>query len=313
MRRNRAGRRTVCSSSVRRHGAVVLAAFMLVVLLGGANQVAVRFSNRELPPFFGAGLRFLAAALLLHVLAWWQRIDRPQGKALAGAALFGIVNFGMAYAFAYWALVDAPAALASTTLSLVPLLTLFLAVMLGLERFRWRGLAGGLIATVGIGLVFAEQLRAVSLGTVAALLASAGSVALSTVIAKRLPGSHPVATNAVAMLPGAALLFALSLLAGERIEVPHLLVTWLALGYLVLCSVKLFAGFLFLVKRWTASAASYATVLFPVVTIAIGAVFAAELVTWPFVAGTGLVMLGVYLGAIADPTRSPQRETAGSS
>lgn len=86
------------------------------------------------------------------------------------------------------------------------------------------------------------------------------------------------------MVPGAALLFVLSLLAGERIEVPHLLLTWLALVYLVVCSTKLLAGFLFLVKRWSASAALYATVLFPVVTIAIGALFAAELVTWPFVA-----------------------------
>lgn len=70
----------------------------------------------------------------------------------------------MAYAFTYWALVDAPAALASTTLSLVPQLTLFLAVTLGLERFCWRGMASGVIATIGIGVVFADQLRAVRSG-----------------------------------------------------------------------------------------------------------------------------------------------------
>lgn len=32
--------------------------FATVVLVGGGNFVAVRFSNRELAPFWGAGLRF---------------------------------------------------------------------------------------------------------------------------------------------------------------------------------------------------------------------------------------------------------------
>src|SRR5256712_11168503 len=103
MRRNRAGRRTVCSSSVRRHGAIVLAVFLLVVLLGGANQVAVRFSNRELPPFFGAGMRFLAAAILLQILARWQRVELPPGRPPIAAALFGTLNFGVSYAPAHLA------------------------------------------------------------------------------------------------------------------------------------------------------------------------------------------------------------------
>jgi len=291
----------------------VLAVFLLVVLLGGANQVAVRFSNRELPPFFGAGMRFLAAAILLQLLARWQRIELPRGRPLVAAGVFGILNFGVSYALAYWALVEAPAALASTTLSLVPLFTFVLAVALGLERFRWGGVAGGAIAAIGIGVVFVDQFRAVSTGTLAALLGSAGCVAVSTVVAKRLPPLHPIATNAAAMLPGAALLFALSFLAGERVALPHLLATWVALAYLAVCSVKLFVGFLFLVKRWTASASAYATVLFPIVTIAIGAVLAVEIVTVPFVAGTALVMLGVYVGAIAATPRLVKTEAGAAN
>ena len=284
---------------------MVLAAFLLVVLLGGTNQVAVRFSNRELPPFFGAGVRFLAAALLLQALAWWQGVEVPRGRALVAALLFGLINFGVSYALAYWALLEAPAALASTTLSLVPLITLLIAVGIGLERFRWTGVAGGLVATLGIVIVFADQVRAVSPPTIAALLGTAVAVASSTIVAKRMPGSHPIATNAVAMLPGSALLFALSFVARERVEAPHLAATWLALAYLAVCSVKLFAGFLFVVKRWTASASSYATILFPIVTIAIAAVLAAEAVTLPFVVGTAFVMVGVYVGAIASPRRIP--------
>ena len=49
---------------------VVLACFLASALLAGGNGVSIRFSNRELPPLWGAALRFsLAAALLLAVMA----------------------------------------------------------------------------------------------------------------------------------------------------------------------------------------------------------------------------------------------------
>ena len=43
---------------MRRPNATVLAVFVLVTLIGGSNFVPVRLSNRELAPFWGAGLRF---------------------------------------------------------------------------------------------------------------------------------------------------------------------------------------------------------------------------------------------------------------
>ena len=65
---------------MRRPAGPVLAAFVLVVLIGGSNFVAVRFSNRELPPFWGAGLRFAIAGALLLLFARWRRIPLPRGR-----------------------------------------------------------------------------------------------------------------------------------------------------------------------------------------------------------------------------------------
>lgn len=49
---------------------IVLAAFALNGVLAGGNAVGIRYSNRELEPLWGAGLRFaLAAALLLALMA----------------------------------------------------------------------------------------------------------------------------------------------------------------------------------------------------------------------------------------------------
>jgi len=294
---------------VRRPDRTVLLVFALVVLVGGSNFVAVRFSNRELPPFFGAAIRFAAASVLLLVLARAMRLELPRGRALFGAMAFGVVNFGVTYALIYWALQTATAAAASTLVALAPLLTFLGAVALGDERFRWSGVAGGLIAIAGIAVIFASQIAAVPLGALLALVAQAFALAGGTIWAKRLPRAHPVATNAVAMAPGAALLFGLALVAREPWVVPARTETWIALAYLVVSSAVLFVGLFYVIRRWTASASSYATVLFPIVTLAVGAAIANEPITLSFLAGTVLVIAGVCVGAFwpapAQPVVAP--------
>ena|SRR5438876_10034096 len=74
---------------MNRPSAAVLVVFVAVVLIGGTNFVAVRFSNRELPPFWGAGLRFAIAGALLVGFAAWRHIRLPLGSRFAGVALLG--------------------------------------------------------------------------------------------------------------------------------------------------------------------------------------------------------------------------------
>lgn len=227
----------------------------------------------------------------------------PRGAPLVAAALFGILNFGVSYALAYWGLLEAPAALASTVLALARLLTFALAVWQGMERFRWGGVAGGAVAVAGVAIVFVDQLRAVPVASLLALFATAITISLSTIVAKGLPSLHPVSTNAVAMVPGAAFLLALSALAGERAVLPARAEVWIAFVYLATVgSIGLFVGFFFVVKRWTASASAYSLVLTPIVTVALGGALASELVTLQFVLGTLLVMVGVYVGALSQPS-----------
>jgi drug/metabolite transporter (DMT)-like permease len=56
-----------------------LAAFAVLSLIGGLNVVAVKFSNQELAPLFGAAVRFAAAAVLLFVFVAIRRIPLPKG------------------------------------------------------------------------------------------------------------------------------------------------------------------------------------------------------------------------------------------
>jgi drug/metabolite transporter (DMT)-like permease len=287
---------------------LALAAFLGSTLLAGNNAIAVRFSNAELPPFFGGTLRFAGAALILFVVVVALRLPLPKGRALAGALVFGALQFGFSYAFIYWSLVYLQPGVFQVIFAVVPLLTFGLAMAQRQEPFQWRGLAGAVLALAGIAVVFRDRLATpgtelAALGLpVLAVLAAAACVAESVVLFKTFPKTHPITTNALAMAMGAVILGAVSWLGGETPRLPSQPATWAAVAYLILLgSIGTFVLALYVLARWTASATAYQLVLIPIVTVLSSAWLTGERVTGAFVAGGLLVLAGAYLGALAPP------------
>lgn len=120
----------------------VLAAFLAIIVLGGSNAVSIKIGNVELPPFWGATIRFGLATVILAGIALVARPPWPRGRNLVGAVIYGLIGLAASNAFAYLGLVDAPAGVAGVLIAVAPLLTLLLAVGQRLEKFRWQGLAG---------------------------------------------------------------------------------------------------------------------------------------------------------------------------
>ena len=285
-----------------------LVAFGAFVLIGGFNFVAVRFSNRELAPMVGAGVRFTSAALIFLAVVALRRIPLARGRALWAAVLYGLLNFLAAYGLAYWALTTLPAAIGAVVFAATPLFTVFLAPLHRIEPFRGRGLVGSLITLVGI-VVLANPTGVNRLPwlPLLAMLGSAASAAEAGVVLKLLPSAHPVATNAIAMAIGGPLLLITSRLVGESWVVPAESTTLVAVSYLaVIGSVGLFGSYLFVLRRWSATSTSYATALIPVVTVIVGSLLASEAITLSIVVGGAIVLVGVYVGAL---TGTPE-ETA---
>ncbi len=270
------------------------------MLIGGANFIAVKFSNEDLDPLFGATLRFVPGTMLFFLLMRIRRLPMPYGVAAVGAALYGLLGFGLAYALLYFALTELAAGTTSVILGSVPLLTLLLAVLHRQERLTARALTGGLMAIGGIAVLSRGSLSG-GLAPVYLLAAFMAAVVIaeSSVIVKAFPRADPITTNAVGMLAGSVFLAAASLAAGEQWVFPSDGRTWLVLVWLVvLGSVGLFMLFLFVVLRWTASATTYALTLMPVVAVTLGILIADEELTPEIVAGGGLVAAAVYVGAL---------------
>jgi len=287
-------------------GPRVLGAFAVIVLIGGTNFVAVRFSNRELAPYLGAAVRFGGGAILLFAVMALRRLPFPRGRALAGTAIYGLVTFTLSYGLVYQGLVRAPAAVGAVLAASAPLLTVLLAALQRVEHFAWRGVIGALFAIVGVGVMTrAPSVSGVPLGSLLALAGVAVCIAESGIVVKQFPRQHPVALNAVAMAIGTPPLLALSALTGERWVLPVSPTTWLTLAYLIpVGSVLMFVLVVYILNRWTATAMSYATVLFPVVSLAVGAVLAAEPLSLALVLGAAITIAGVYLGALRGLGRS---------
>lgn len=277
-----------------------LPAFVLTALLAGGNAVSVRFSNRELAPLWGAGIRFLVAGLLLLGLMAVLGLPLPLGRALHGALLFGLLNFGAAFALTYHGLVHLHAGFSQLLLALVPLMALLLAVVQGQERLRMASLGGALLALGGIALMSRAPLgESIPLGSLLAILGSALCFAEAAVMVRRFPPVHPVTLNAVGMLAGGGVLLLASFVWGEAHVLPHRPETWAALGYLVLAgSILVFVLYVVVLQQWTASRAAYVFVLIPVVTLVLSAWLDDEPLGSRLLVGGLLVLAGVYVGAL---------------
>ncbi len=275
-----------------------LAAFVGAVFIGGSNFVAIRFSNRELDPLWGAGLRFALAAAVFGLLCAALRLSLPRGRALMLVGAYGLLAFGGAYGCLYWAMQEVPAGVAAVVLAVGPLLTLLLAVAHGMERVSGRALLGALVAIAGSVLIFFQP-GSIAFGWVSfALLGLASLCASESVVVSKLAGRHhPAAMNFVGMTAGAAVLLVVAAAAGERLALPADGETQLAVVYLVAATVGLFLLVLVVVQHWTASATSYVFVLMPVIAVALGALLADEPITATTILGGAIVCAGVYIGA----------------
>ena len=278
----------------------ILASFAAFIILVGGAPVAVRIGYKELAPFWLGLARFGFGASVFWVLALFKGLGVPKGRALVGSILYGALGVGISMVLMGWGLVKTPASLAAILMAMVPLMTVLLAALQGVESLTGRGLLGALIAVIGTAVTVGGASSAdISLPHVAAIIVGTGFVAQSGVVIKRFPPNPPIMTNAIAMTVGATILAIASLVTGETWMIPARLGTWAALAYLrIFVTVFAFIFYIQVLNSWSASGTSYGFVIIPLVTVIIAALLANEQITLNFILGSALVLVGVLVGAL---------------
>jgi drug/metabolite transporter (DMT)-like permease len=278
------------------------------------NPIAIRFSNRELAPIWGAGLRLMIMAALLGLVMRVLRLELPRGRALRGALLYGALGYGCAVGLTYYGLVQVHAGLGQLFFALVPLATLLVAALQGQERLHRPALAGALGALTGVAVLAQTHLDgALPPLSLLALLASVLCVSQAAVLVRRFPPVHVVTMNAVATFAAVFVLVPAALVAGEPIVLPEQGPTWLALAFGVVGGALLFVLYVFVLKRWAASRAAYLFVLAPFLTFVVSARLDDEPLGPSLLVGGAFIVGGVYVGALRQSSsRSPAASSAAS-
>lgn len=285
--------------------AVQAALVALLCLIWGSTWYAIKVGLRDLPPFFGGGVRYLAASAIIASLALAQGVRPPRGARVHLALLaLGLGAFGLSFGVVYWGEQFVPAGLAAVIFATHPLLvSLVAARLLPDEALSARKLVGIVLGFAGVAVLMSDDVAlAHPRATLAAavLILSPLTSAVANVSVKRFGGAfHPYNLTALPMAYGAAALLATSLLGEDwsRIEwtasavgsVAYLAVFGSTIGVL---------GFYALLKRVAVSRLALISYLFPVIAVLIDVTLAGERFGARSLLGSALVVAGVVLAGM---------------
>ncbi len=279
-----------------------LAAFFAIYVVWGSTYLAIRHAVETIPPLLTAGVRHLAAGLILAaaVRAWRARPTPAEWSAsLIVAALWFLIGHGTLH----WAEQSVPSGVAALLVATEPLWIALLMPAGRESRVSMRTAAGLAAGLAGVGLLAPGASLAggpAQLAGSAAILigALAWAVGVRYAATAALP-RDPFVRAATTLLCGALLLLLTSASAGEWARVEPSAISGrslLGLAYLILFgSVVAFSAYVWLLARWPATIVATHTYVNPVVAVLLGWLLGGELLTPRILAATGLIVAAVWL------------------
>jgi drug/metabolite transporter (DMT)-like permease len=272
--------------------------YALLVLVWSSTWVSIKIGLDDLPPLFGAGIRFtLAGAGLLAYAAIRRRSLRTD---VTLAAILAVLPFATTYGLIYWAELHIPSGLAAVLFGVLPLyVALLAAAVLPGEPLNARLLAGIGIAIAGLALAFNESLELgddelAALAAIAVLVSPIASAIGNVSIKRRAAKLDVLVLNGWAMLGAGALLLLVSAPLEDWTGASWTVEAIGSVAYLAAAGTAFtFVVLTLLLRELPAVTISFITVLLPFGALAFGAALDGEVVTSTALAGAGLVALGI--------------------
>ena len=275
--------------------------FLVLVLIWGSTWYGIHLQDNGTPATAAVAVRFAIAAALLWAwaLATRRKVAVPAGSWPI-ALVHGLTFFCFNYLLIYLGTQTVPSGLVSVLFSIVIIYSLGWEVLL-LKRFPgWSAVAAAVLGLAGLGLLFEREILAGDLDPVggliilaAALVASTGNT-LSQVLLTRGMAIGQMST--VGMTIGAAAMLLIALLRGDLARIEWDTTFTLSLIYLaVVGSIAAFGLYFQLVRRLGPTRAAYSSVFFPLVALAISAVFESYVMTLAGWIGVALLLVGAAL------------------
>jgi drug/metabolite transporter (DMT)-like permease len=298
----------VTAAFARRSPAAVAFALATIYLVWGSTYLAIRVTDRTMPPLLMSSVRFLIAGAALYAFASRGRA-RPtlrewQAAAIVGAALLLIGNGGVA-----WAETRLESGLAALIVAIIPLWVALMDRVFFGRRLSPLAFAGLVVGFAGVALL----VRPGGGGDVLAMLALVGTTAAwagGSLYARgaKLPES-PLLSASMQMLAASLFLGIAGLATGETSGVhadSFSTKPVIAFVYLVLVgSLIAFSAYAWLLKNVRIAVVSTYAFVNPVVAVTLGTAFLNEAIGWSTLGAGAAIVVAVVLIVTARTPKAP--------
>ena len=289
--------------------------WLLLATIWGSTWLMIKIGLADLPPVTFAAVRFVVAAAPLWAYLALRR--RPLTYAWADWRLMlvtGLLTFALNYTLVFWGESHIPAGLAAILYTTFPILGMLQAHwLLPAEPLTARKLGGAVVATVGVAVIFYDQVSLQgpwALAGSVGLVVAAAATAHANVLVKG-SGSHiePVTMTAVQMVVSLPPMLALAVIVdGNPLALPWTPRAVGALLYLAFVGSSLtFVLLYWLIQRMQVTRTMLIPLFSTVIAVVLDAVILGDRLHWRTLAGGAAVMAGLAFAL------SGRRPPAGSN
>ena len=282
----------------RRSPAAVVTALATIYLVWGSTYLAIRVTDRTMPPLLMSSVRFLIAGTALYAFASRGRA-RPtlrewRAAAIVGAALLTIGNGGVA-----WVETRLESGLAALIVAVIPLWFAVMDRAFFGRRLSTPAIAGLVVGFGGVALLVHPGGGAHVLPMLALLVTTAAWAGGSLYARGAALPESPLLSASMQMLAASAFLAVAGVAKGETRAIHADTFSTkpvIAFVYLVLVgSLLAFSAYAWLLKNVRVSVVSTYAFVNPVIAVALGTVFLNESIGWSTIAAGAAIVVAVVL------------------
>ncbi len=279
-------------------------AFVTVCVVWGTTYLAIRVALETVPVLLVAGLRWMAAGLLLSgiLLAMGKRL--PPRRLWGPLVLLGVLMNIVGNGFVVYAQQYVPSGLTAVMIAVTPFWSALLERLLPSgERFSRKALAGLTIGFSGIVVLVWPDMtqggaagRTFVLGVCAIQLACIGWVIGTSYARRHELGDDPFASSALQMVFSGVMLLALATIQGEWAALSFTPRTLGAMAYLsVAGSLVAYSAYLYAIQHLPLSTVSLYAYINPIIAVTLGTAFLGEPLSPRIAIAAGLVLTGTWI------------------
>jgi drug/metabolite transporter (DMT)-like permease len=295
-------------------GTAEWASLLTLTLVWGTAFLAINVAVETLPPLTLVAIRVSVAALLLCVVVFAVGLRLPPAGSLwLRFLLLAFVGNALPFTAISWGQQRIDSGLAGVMMAVMPLTTLVLAhFFVAGERMTKRrtagfalGLGGIIVLTgpsvlAGLGGEPSEIIRQL------AVLSGALCYAVNTILAQRMPATHPVVASACTMLMASLLMLPTAALVDRPWELSPSGTSlqsaiWLGLAATGAATVLYFR----IVTTAGPTFLSLMNYIIPVIAMLTGIAFAGEPFEWRSVGALALILTGLVVATRTAPAPMP--------